>query len=169
MSDSIKLSQEDIKRKIRDGVYSTYEMDSSNNQLWKCFLSFENLTVMNLAALVIFPTFSAGSALKCCHTRRSQVRHLTFDVIHPVVSHPRHHQHCRSATFFRSSSLPGRAGPGRAGPSFLFTGPGRADFCINLYGPGRAGLGQSFVGPGRAGPRIFGPCRPLVGEFEYNI
>ena len=37
MSDSIKLSQEEIKRKIRDGVYSTYEMDSSNNQLWKCF------------------------------------------------------------------------------------------------------------------------------------
>ena len=130
MSDSIRLSQEEIKRKIRDGVYSTYEMDSLNNQLWKCFFVIRKSDCHESGGSGDIPNVQCRKCAKCCHTRRPQVRHLTFDVIHPVVSHPRHRQHCRSATFSDRRLC-------RAGPCWAFYSLGRADFCINLYGPCR--------------------------------
>ena len=93
---SSNISGNDVYRKIREGVYKTFERDTTKNDLWRCFLGISkadgSTEGQNCVGVTEIPTFSAGNVSRFCRTTKSKVERRTCDVTLPPAS-----QQCKSA------------------------------------------------------------------------
>lgn len=87
-------SIDDIKRKIREGVYSTIAKDYSKNELWKYFVDITSVTNGEVIKLPYV------SCVKCSSV-------LTYNSSSGGTSHIRRHADCCQSKTAASSSYPG--------------------------------------------------------------
>jgi len=77
-------SVNEIQRKIRDGLFSTFEKECTTNTLWRGFDGIKETG--EDGKLSLFPMSPARSARKSCRTTNAEEGHHTCDAtLEPVI------------------------------------------------------------------------------------